>query len=373
MTAVGPSEDAYGRAALIFAGKTMTLNDLGEFWQRNRKRVLLVILLLIIIIGGGAFLLWRSSQKSEGPGSATGEEEIPAFAFAGDTWKTSGQVNFSELAETVFPQEAMVYKVGEQKAGFSEQQAQGIAEQFNFEPEATNRASLPGGERMFVFAKDTVNLAVFSYPREIRYSFKDTTAKTSKIGGKIYDQDTAIQKAKEYLEGKNLSPADLVFFGVRYLIYDVETVAQTQNPKAANALEISFVQAVTGQSILGKTISEPLVRIVFNRAGEVVSLSYKETDQTFTSLKTVPLLSFAEATGKLKEGGLVISMLPTEAAKERFFDAADLTSFTPQSVSLVYYQVPETDFLLPIYLFEGRGTIAETAVYANVALPAGKP
>uniref|UniRef100_A0A831YYJ4 Uncharacterized protein n=1 Tax=candidate division WWE3 bacterium TaxID=2053526 RepID=A0A831YYJ4_UNCKA len=351
----------------------VTLNDLSEFWQRNRKRILLVVLLLAA--GGGAILFWQSSKESGGTEPTNGEEggEIPAFSFAGDTWKISEQVNLGELAETGFPKETAVYKVEEQRVVFSEQQAQDVAARFNFEPEATNRVSLPGEGRMFVFAKDDVNLAVFSYPREIRYSFKDITAKTSKVVGKIYGQDAAIQKAKEYLEGKYLATADLVFFGARYLIYDVEAVTQTQNSSNANALELSFAQAVNGQKILGKTVSEPLVKIVFNRAGEVVSLSYKETDQTFTQFRIVPLLNFAEATGKLKEEGLVISILPTEDAKERFFETADLTSFTPQTVSLVYYQVPETDFLIPIYLFDGKGMLDTIEVYASVALPAGKP
>jgi hypothetical protein len=349
----------------------MTLNDLGEFWQINRRRILLIAFL--IVAGSGALLLWQSSKKKEEPGPTNGGEEMPTFDFAGDTWKISGQAGLSKLAKTSLPQETVVYKVNEQKEVFAEQQAQDIAERFSFDREITNRVSLPEGERMFVFAKDEINLAVFSYPREIRYSFKDTTAKTKGVEGKIYGQDTAIQKAKEYLENRNLPTTNIVFFNVRYLIYDVEAVAQTQNSKVANALELSFVQAVGGQKILGETISEPLVRIVFNRAGTVVSLSYKYADQVFTQFKIVPLLSFTEAAASLKENGLVISMLPTEATKERFIEADDLTSFTPQAVILVYYQVPETDFLIPIFIFEGIGKISEIEVYAKVALSAAKP
>ena len=359
-------------AAPIFAGKPMTLNDLSGFLQRNRKKILLAI--LILLVGGGALLFWQSSQKNGEPDPTNGEEgEVPTFSFAGDTWKISGQINLGKLAETSLPQETVVYKVSEQKESTTESQAQDIAERFAFDREITNRVSLPGEERMFVFAQDEVNMAVFSYPREIRYSFKNIVAKTKNVSGKIYDKATAIQKSKEYLEGKGLPTTDIVFFGVRYLIYDVEAIVQTQNPKRANALELSFVQAVAGQSILGKTISEPLVRVVFNRAGTVVSLSYKETDQTFTQFKIVPLLNFAEATADLEGKGLVISMLPTEAAKERFIETDDLTSFTPQTISLVYYQVPGTEFLIPIYLFEGKGAISDIEVYANVALSAIKP
>jgi hypothetical protein len=356
----------------MFAGKSMTLNDLNGFLQRNRKKILLVI--LIILIGGGSLLFWQSSQKNGEPGPTNGEEgEVPAFSFAGDTWKISGQINLSKLAETSLPQETVVYKISEQKEAITETQAQDVAERFDFDREPTNRVSLPGGEKMFVFAQDEVNIAVFSYPREIRYSFKNVVAKTKNVSGKIYDQNIAIQKAKEYLEGKKFPTTNIVFFDARYLIYDVEAVAQTQNPKSANALELSFVQAVAGQSILGKTISEPLVKIIFSRAGKVVSLSYKEIDQTFTQSKIVFLLSLAEATASLKENGRVISILPTEAAKERFIEADDLTSFTPQTVSLVYYPVPGTEFLVPIYLFEGRGAISDIEVYANVALSAIKP
>jgi len=350
----------------------MTLNDLSDFLQKNRKKIFLVI--LILLIGGGSLLFWQSSQKNGEPGPTNGEEgKVPTFAFAGDTWKISGQLNLGKLAKISLPQETVVYGVSEQKESITEPQAQDIAERFDFDREPTNRVSLPGGEKMFVFAQDEVNMAVFSYPREIRYSFKNIVAKTKSVSGKIYDQSTAIQKAKEYLEGKNLPTTNIVFFDVRYLIYDVEAIAQTQNPKSANALELSFVQAVAGQNILGKTISEPLVKMVFNRAGKVVSLSYKETDQTFTQFKIVSLLNFAEAAANLKEKGLVISMLPTEAARERFIEADDLTSFTPQTVSLVYYQVPGTEFLIPIYLFEGKGTLAAGEVYANVALSAIKP
>lgn len=348
----------------------MTLNELGEFWQRNQRRIFLVILFLL---GGGVFLFQQLSNKGVEPGPVSENGEIPTFTFAGDSWRISEQTDLSELGETTFPQEAVVYKVSEQRETFTEQQAQDIAEQFGFERESANRARLSEGETMFVFAQDEVNLAVFSYPREIRYSFKNIVAETSNIFGEIFDQNTAIQKAKEYLENRNLSTTSLTFFGTRYLIYDVEAVTQTQNPKTANALELSFVQAVTKQKILGKTISEPLVRVVFNRAGEVVSLSYKETDQTFTQFKVTNLLSFTEATERLKGEGLVISLLPTEEAKERFLETGDLDSFTPQTVSLVYYQVPETDFLIPIYLFEGRGILSEIEVYANVALFAVKP
>jgi len=349
----------------------MTLNDLSNFLQRNRKKILLAT--LIIFTGGGLLLFWQSSQKNKEPGPADDEGEIPTFSFAGDTWKISGQLNLGKLAETSLPQETVVYKVSEQKESITEPQAQDIAERFDFDREPTNRVFLPDGEKMFVFAQDEVNMAVFSYPREIRYSFKNVVAKTKNVSGKIYNQSTAIQKAREYLESKNLPTANIVFFDTRYLIYDVEAVAQTQNPKSANALELSFVRAIVGQNILGKTISEPLVRVVFNRTGTVVSLSYKETDQTFTQFKIISLLSFTEATASLKENGLVISMLPTEAAKERFIEADDLTSFTPQTISLVYYQVPGTEFLIPIYLFEGRGTLDAGEVYANVALSAIKP
>jgi len=349
----------------------MTLNDLNDFWQRNRKKIIAAV--LILTIGIGALFFWQSFQRNGEPGPTNGGEKIPAFAFAGDTWKISGEVNLSKLAETNLPQEAIVYKVADQRESFLGQEAQEIAEKFGFAREITNLVDLPDDETMFVFAQDEVNLAVFSYPREIRYSFKNTVAETKGVGGNIYGQNTAIQKAKDYLESKSLSTTNLVFFDARYLIYDVEAVAQTQNSKSANALELSFVQAVSGQNILGKTISEPLVKIVFNRAGEVVSLSYKETDQIFTDFKIVSLLSFAEATASLKKNGLVISILPTEAEKERFIEATDLTSFTPQAVGLVYYQVPETEFLIPIYLFEGTGMISETEVYANVALSATKP
>jgi hypothetical protein len=352
----------------------MTLNDLSEFLESNRKKILFLV--LILIIGVGALIFWRSSENNGGLGSGNGKEdgiEVPAFTFAGDTWKISGQVDFSKLVKVDFPEETAVYKVEERRESFTESQAQNIAERFGFEPKTTNKAELTDGGTMFVFAKDETNLAVFSYPREIRYSYKDITAKTANVKGSIYSRETAEQKAKEYLGGKNLPATDLVFFGVRYLIYGVEAIAQTQNSKSANALEISFVQAVDGQKILGKTISEPLVKIIFNRAGAVVSLSYKETGQTFTESKIVSLLDFTEATGKLKEGGLVISILPSETAKERFIEANDLTSFTPQLISLVYYQVPETDFLIPIYLFEGKGAISDIEVYADVALSAIKP
>ena len=79
----------------------MTLNDLNDFWQRNRKKIIAAV--LILTIGIGALFFWQSFQRNGEPGPTNGGEKIPAFAFAGDTWKISGEVNLSKLAETNLP------------------------------------------------------------------------------------------------------------------------------------------------------------------------------------------------------------------------------------------------------------------------------
>ncbi len=348
----------------------MSLNDLRERLSKNRKKIGLIFLILLLVVIGTIYYL-PSLKKEETPGGVS--QEIPAFSFAGDVWSIQDSVNLSQLPSQTLPQTALLYEILESQDSISGDEALAIAARFGFNEEPVNRTTLPEGGTMFVFAKDEENLAISSQPREIRYTFKNLVAKTSGISGTFPDQVAAEEKVKTYLQEKNLSTGALVFYSARYFTYGAgEVIAQTTSPDTANALEISFTQSVAEIPVLGKTLAEPLVRATLNRAGEIISLSYKFPDQTFQAQQELSLLGFSEATAQMKAGGLVVYIFPTSASRDQFSQTENLTTFTPKSVRFVYYPL-SSGFLYPVFLFEGEGVMGGLSVSAVVILPALAP
>ncbi|GMR19320.1 MAG: hypothetical protein BMS9Abin34_455 [Patescibacteria group bacterium] len=349
----------------------MNLNELRGTILNNKKKIVFTFLFFISVIAG-AVLLFPSqpTTSSPPPVGEGGEKTLPAFAFRGDTWSITGEVNLSKLKEASFPKSAIVYQAERQDISFSEAQAKEMAPRFGFEEDLRNRLSLPKGGIMYVFAKENENLTVISRPREIRYAVKNFPYTVGGLKGSLESKTAGAAKAREFMQNKQLPAANLTLYGVRYFTYQGEAVIETGDPQRANVLEVSFVQAVQGQELLGTSLTEPAARMIFNRRGEVVSFSYKFTDQAFTQYKEVKLLNAGEASNLLRKQGLVISTLPTTGLKEGLFESGNLTSFTPKKMRIALYPSEGTELFYPVYLFEGEGQVSKKKVNAVVILPA---
>jgi len=353
----------------------MTLNDLRELINQNRKNILIIVLILAL---AGSVLIYYLSNQGKAPedGGETPAEKAwksEQFSFSGDTRSIKDTVDLANLQNIVFPNTAAIYQVQVDEKTISSQEAGELATSFGFTEEVKNRVDLQEGGTMLVYVKDNENIAIFTQPREILYSFKDVTSTVSKATGKIFDKDSALREAEDFLKGRNLATNNLVLYDVRYFIYKAERVEEASKPGTANAVEVSFVRGVGGSKILGESTTEPDALVVFDRAGSVVSLTYKYQDSSFSLIGETELLTYSEAIARLQKEGLVILILLKEGTGKQDVEISDLNTFTPRTVSLAYYQPPGSVFLHPIYIFDGKGTMGGIAVSATVILPARKP
>ncbi len=320
----------------------MSLSDIQEFILRNRRK-LLVVLVVVVAASLGLGFVFRevAPEVSE-------EEKIPSLSFAQEPGGVVGSVDISKLVPVDFPPSAAVYQIENKNIIFTQDEAKPMAKSFGF--------SKPSGEvdtplgKIYVFAKTGEELTVTSNPRAIHYTHESTGGT-----GKLPTSAEAIQNARGLLAAKKLSDPGSISPIVKYLSTLGERTTET-TPEEARFVEVIFPWSVNGLDILGESLTDAAARLVFDSTGKLVYLTFKFQDYSFTVSKNIPLMNFAEATNALGREAQVVSVRPTDEVKEwALSDSSDLSSFTPESVRLVYVKQSEGDLLYPVYLFEGFG------------------
>lgn len=340
----------------------MKLSDLQELILRNRKKMIIVTILFVLL----SVALTIGYQRFIAAPPIPEEEKLPSFALAGEAATIAGEISLASLSTVDFPEKMTAYRVERLVFTFTKEEAKRLAARFGFLGKP-RESTLPDGQGevlTFVNIKAEETLMVVTKPRGLTY----VAARGSSSKGTLYDRATAIEKAKEFMEGKELPVSQLSPFGVRYLDSDGSVYIEVEEPAEAGFLELSFVWSVEGRNLLGEGPTDTAARVIFDRQGKVVSLKFQFLDFQFTRFGEVRLLNFSQSTAKLKEEGLVVSTQPIGSVAG-WGAVSDLRSFAPESVRLVFAQPSEATFLYPVYLFEGKGrTTAGTEVKAAVYL-----
>lgn len=343
----------------------MRLSNLQEFILRNRRKAIIVVVLLALLSVG-----LTGYQQLVAPPPVPEEEKLPPFALGGETATIAGEASFTSLSTVDFPEKITVYQAESLVFSFTEDEAKELAVRFGFQGEP-RESTLPGGEGKrltFVNTKTGGTLMVTTKPRMLTYVVEGEDGE-----GTLYDRSTAIARAKEFMEAKGLSVSQLSPFEVRYLTSDGSIYTEVEEPAEAGFLELSFVWSVEGRDLLGEGPTDTAAKATFDRQGKVVSLEFRYLDLQFIRFGEVKLLSFSKSIAQLKGKGLVVSTQPI-GSTTGWTSIADLQSFVPTDVRLVFVRPTEAALLYPVCLFEGKGrTTAGTEVKAAVYLLAVSP
>jgi len=345
----------------------MKLSDLREFVLRNRKRIIVVATLFIFL----CIVSVVGYQKFLAPPLIPEEEKLPPFYLVNDIASVTGEVSLSSLQVTDFPGVITAYRAEPLAFSFTKEEAKELAARFGFSGEPRISTSPDGRSETLVFIdlKNQATLAVTTKPRKLTYVVEGGRAQE----GTLLDQAAATQKAKEFVGDKDLPLSQLSPFGVRYLISKGNIYFEVEEPTEAEFLEVSFSWLVEGWDLLGESPADTVARVIFDRQGKVVSLKFRFPDLQFTRFGEVKLLSSSEAVAKLKKEGLVVSTSAI-GTTTGWSEIADLRSFAPESVRLIFVQPSGATFLYPVYLFEGKGrTTAGVEVKAAAYLLAVSP
>lgn len=337
----------------------MSLSDVQEFIVRNRRKLvfgLVVVVLASLVLG----FIFREVVLE-----VTEEDKLPPFTLAADPGRIIGQVDLSKLASADFPASVQVYRAEKLSLTFAQADAIGWAKNFGFSS-LSAEVDTPLG-KIYVFAKAGEELTVTTNPRELRYT-RDSAGGT----GNILDSSTAVQKAKDFLVAKKLPDVSAFSSTVRYLSAIGERTTETIASEA-KFVETNFSWSVDGLSILGESASDSAVRMILDKDAQVVYLSYRFLDYSFSAAQEIPLLLFSEVSSALGEEAQVVLVRPLgEVEHWTLAESYDLGFFSPESVRLVYVLPTVGDLLYPVYLFEGnaqvRGLDAQAAAYV-LAIP----
>ena len=321
----------------------MSLSDVQEFIARNRRK-LLVGLLLVIIISLVAGFIWREATTA-----VPEEEKLPSFTLAQEPGRVLGVVDFSKLPATDFPPSSTIYRTEELNLTFTQADAVRWSKNFgSLSP--SGEVATPLG-KIYVFAKKGEELTVTSNPRALHY-----TRENGGGTGTLPDGATIIGMTKEFLAAKKLPDIGSFSPTVKYLSAIGERTAETTAAKASFA-EVNFSWSVNGLDLLGESSTDSAIRLIFDRAGRVVYLSYQFLDYSFSADKDLPLLNFAQAKDALGTEPQIVSIRPTGEVEEwTLSESISLIDFAPESVRLVYVRLADGDLLYPVYLFEGSGS-----------------
>jgi hypothetical protein len=329
----------------------MSLSDVQEFIAHNRRKIL-IALLLVIIISLAAGFIWRE-VVTEVPE----EEKIPSFTLSQVPGRVLGVIDFSKLSATDFPPSSTVYRIEQLSLTFTQADAVGWARRFG-SLSSSGKFETPLGV-IYVFTKKGEELTITSNPRALHY--------TRESGGgavALADSATVIGRAKEFLAAKKLPDIGSFYPTVKYLSAIGERTAETTAAKASFA-EVNFSWLVNGLDLLGESSTDSAVRLIFDRAGRVVYLSYQFLDYSFSADKNLPLMSFEQAKDDLATEPQIVSIRPTGEVEEwTLSESTNLSEFTPESARLVYVRLAESDLLYPVYLFEGSGSTGGISVRA---------
>src|SRR3990172_8088473 len=329
----------------------MSLSDVQEFILRNRRKLIfgLVAVVLISLVLGYIFRA-TAPQISE-------EDKIPSFVLAEEPGRVLSQVDLSGLASVDFPTAVSVYRAEKLNLTFTQADAAGWAKKFG--------SLIPSGEvstplgKIYVFAKKGEELTITSNPRELRY-----TRESAGGTGTIPDSATAIQKAKDFLAARKLPDPSLFSPTVKYLSAIGERTSETTIAEAKFA-EVNFSWSVGGYDLLGESSSDTAIRMIFDKDTRVVYLSYQFPDYSFSAGQEVPLLSFSQASDALGKEAQIVMVRPVGNVKEwSLSDSSSLSSFSPETVRLVYVMQSGGELLYPVYLFEGPGRVLGNDVQA---------
>jgi len=172
------------------------------------------------------------------------------------------------------------------------------------------------------------------------------------------------------LAARGLPGADLHPDQVRYLADLGTELPAGADPAGAEFLEVTFSWAVGGVPVFGEGPTDAAATIVFARGGKVVSLRFRFSDLPFAQFSEVGLLSFEEALRRLASEGEVVFLQPVGGGEGLSLSIINnLSFFAPERVRLVYFLPLGSDFLYPVYLFEGRGRVlAGNEVQAAVSV-----
>jgi len=329
----------------------MSLSDVQEFIVRNRRK-LLIALLLVVIISLAAGFIWRE-VITEVPE----EEKIPSFTLSQVPGRVLGVIDFSKLSAPDFPPSSTVYRIEKMSLTFTQADAAGWAKSFgSLSP--SGEVATPLGV-IYVFAKKGEELTVTSNPRALHYT-REGGGGTETLPGSA----TVIGMAKEFLAAKKLPDTGSFSPTVRYLSAIGERTAETTAAEARYA-EVNFSWSVNGLNILGESSTDSAIRVIFDRAGRVVYLSYQFLDYSFAADKNFPLLSLEQAKDALAAEPQIVSIRPMGDVEEwTLSESTNLSEFTPESVRLVYVRLADSALLHPVYLFEGSGSTGGIGVRA---------
>src|SRR3990170_4094227 len=329
----------------------MSLSDVQEFILRNRRKLVFGLVAVVLISLALGFIYQEISPE------VAEEDKLPSFVLAGEPGRVVGRVDLSGLASVDFPTAASVYRAEKLDLTFTQADAAGWAKNFG-SLSSSGEVDTPLG-KIYFFAKKGEELAVTGNPRALRYT-RESAGRT----GTVLESTTAIQKAKDFLAAKKLPDPSSFLPTVKYLSAIGERTAETTAAEASFA-EVNFSWSVGGYDLLGESSDDTAIRIVFDRAGRVVYLSYQFLDYSFSASQEVPLLSFSQAADALGREAQIVLVRPVGDVKEwSLSDSPSLISFSPETASLVYVMQPGNGLLYPVYLFEGPGRVLDNDVQA---------
>ena len=320
----------------------MTLSDVQEFIIRNRRKLVIGLVVFVLVsLALGYIFQATNPQISE-------EDKIPSFNLAQEPGEVIGQIDLSNLVSADFPPSAPIYRIERIEQTLSSIDAVGWAKNFGF-PTSFGEVVTPLG-KIYVFSKTGGELTVTSNPRSLHY-----TRESGSGARTIFNSSTAIQKAKEFFTAKKLPDPGSFSPKVTYLSAIGERTAETIAAEA-KFVEVNFSWSAGGFDLLGESPSDTAIRLIFDRSGGAVYLSYQFLDYSFSPAQEVPLLDFTQASDALRDGAQIVLVRPTgDVSKWTLSESSTLSSFAPDSVRLVYVIQTESEILFPVYLFEGAG------------------
>lgn len=335
----------------------MKLSDLQEIYFKHRGRVIFILSAVFLLAIAAIMGLQRYFTVPE-------ELKLPPFSISAKTGSILGTVDFLNTPRVNPPQSLPAYKAQTINQRFSESQALSLAARFGFNGEPVRSGSGGGGEELWTFSGGSQSLTIANKPRGIIF-----TGNGAVVGGTFPASSTWVAKVNEFLAAKNLPVDGLTLEKASYL----RSGQLVENSEDADFLSLDFAWSVNGRELLGEGTAQTSVQAIFNRQGKVVYLKYLFLDSSFVKFSDVKLISFAQAEDQLKNQGLVVLALPIGANVSESSLIFDLSAFGPNQARLVYVQPAGSDFLYPVYLFEGNGVTSAGAVSATVYLLAVSP
>jgi len=336
--------------------RVMRLNELRERILSNKKWIVIsaVVLAVLLVLSFGI-----------GERIVLSIPKIPSFVLTFETGGV-GVLDLTNLPSAKFPETITTFRVEASDISLSAEEARAMAANFGFVDEP-KEAEIPGG-RVLTFIQDGKSLQVTTKPRGLLYTSEEDMQDDDRL---VFDEVTAVTRAKDFLSTRGLPISDLSSTSVKYLLSLGGQSAVAQDRTSANFVEVIFSRSTGGFDVLGEAPTDGAASSIFNAAGEVVYLSFEFANFTLTQSDEVELKTVNEAVEDLLTSGEVVSVRPLEGVESWTLREENfLSSFAPESVRLAYVKLENVNILYPVFLFEGPGRMSNTNVQASVYLPA---